>query len=259
MLIEQKTKDCIKDFAAAYSSISGISTILIEQACFKAIKFAEHKSTESPIGEIEQRWYASIDANCADYSVYDDDFYFADMIACWRVYSRKYIKSIIKEGSFSADKIDSILDLGCGLAYTTAALSEAFPRAEVFGTNIGDTKQFKFCKFMSSVYGFNIITGASSVGKKVDLIFASEYFEHIINPVEHLLEIIESVDPLYFVIANSFNTRAIGHFLNYLHNGNIVSAAEISIIFNREMRKRYISLKTKIWNNKPSVWVKKGA
>lgn len=92
---------------------------------------------------------------------------------------------------------------------------------------------------------------------KVDFVFASEYFEHIENAVEHLTDIIDTCNPKYLIIANSFNTISIGHFNEYLHSGLKIPAKNMSKLFNLTLKKRgYIKVKTSFWNNRPSFFVR---
>ena len=215
---------------------------------------------------MENKWYDALNKDTIDYSVYDDDYYFTDLWSCWIIYSRDYLRNIIKINSLNEKTsilallsgINSVIDLGCGISYTTATLKQIFSRAKVFGTNIVDTKQYAFCKFMSKKYDFNVIPDISYCSNtNIDLVFASEYFEHIERPLEHLQDVINKLHPKYFLIANAFNTRSIGHFYNYKHYGGIIRQENISKLFNKLLvRNKYRKIKTKLWNNKPNLWQK---
>lgn len=152
--------------------------------------------------------------------------------------------------------VKRIVDLGCGFGYTTAGLRELFSEADVFGTNIESSYQFKLAKKMALKRGFQLRGSFEEIGN-VDFMFASEYFEHIPNPIEHLSQIIRHNNPKYFVIANAFNGIAIGHFRQYSHKGQKYSGREMSKMFNDAMRfYGFTKVKTKIWNNRPAVWIK---
>ncbi len=57
------------------------------------------------------------------------------------------------------------------------------------------------------------------------------------------------------IVANSFNTWGMGHFINYDVYGTIVSQEKISKMFNQHLKRRqYENIKCGIWNNKPIVW-----
>lgn len=206
--------------------------------------------------ELEEYWYKTI-----DYSVYDNPYYLADIWAGWIIYSSKYLKSIQSSKSlydksivYDIGDIHSIIDLGCGVGYTTGGLKELFPRARVYGTNLKDSCQYKIAKSISKNHMFNTIPDIHSISK-VDLVFASEYFEHILRPVEHLLDIINTLKPGYFLIANSFNTVSIGHFKTYKHKEISIPSNKISRLFNTALRNfGYEKVQTKLWNQRPSYW-----
>ena len=212
--------------------------------------------------ELEAKWYKSLENNSPDYSVYNDSSFLSDIWACWIVYSRKYLlninsKKYLSDKSIIEDMgdIKTIIDLGCGFGYTTAGLKELFPKADVFGTNIENSCQFKIATEYSKLYNFYIIPDIKD--KKADLIFASEYFEHIEKPVQHLIDIINICNPKYFIIANSFNTKALGHFNSYNINKLYLDGKTTSREFNNTLRiYGYKKIDTKLWNNRPTYWKK---
>ena len=67
-------------------------------------------------------------------------------------------------------KPKTVLDLGCGFGYTTAALKEIYPRAEVIGTNLRGTSQYKVSSAIGKQRNFSVKDSIP----KADLIFASE-------------------------------------------------------------------------------------
>ena len=87
------------------------------------------------------------------------------------------------------------------------------------------------------------------------LIFASEYFEHIERPVEHLINVINTNKPKYFLIANTFNQPAIGHFDTYKHYLDSYNGKETSKLFNNTLKENgYKKINTKLWNQRPNYW-----
>jgi len=230
-----------------------------------SIKEFSHKldnsSKKNKIKILEDRWYNSCRKGFPDYSVYNDPYYICDIWICWALYSRKSLLSISNKKSLITKSVSdyigdigSVLDMGCGFGYTTAGLKEIFKNANVFGTNIDTSYQYKVAQKISRERNFNVVSTYKNI-KNVDLIFASEYFEHIINPIEHLYDIIMSCRPKYFVIANGFNGIAIGHFTDYQHQNKKYSPSEMSKNFNKSMKiLGYRKIKTKIWNNRPSFW-----
>ena len=232
--------------------------------------YKENKpSSDSFIAKMEKRWYYSLSTGKPDYSVYSDKYYFADLWCCWIIYSRRYLMDISKKGKLSnystdksivdllSDTTNTILDLGCGTAQTTVSLMGMFPNSDVYASNLEGSMQYEFCKKSEREYGFNLISDISQVGKDVDFIFASEYFEHIERPIEHLRDIIDTLNPKYFIIANAFGTMSTGHFIYYKHDGYLISQDNVSKDFNNYLRERkYKKIKTNLCNNRPAFWVK---
>lgn len=220
------------------------------------------RSNNNAIKILEDKWYLSLKNNSPDYSVYSDPYYFCDLWYCWKYFSSKSVGAIIQNNGLGDGKtilsslgpIRKVLDLGSGFAYTTAALKDIFPFAKIVGTNIQDTWQFSFSRELGKKNGFDIESDLSSIGP-VDLVFASEYFEHIDRPIEHLAEVLKFLRPKYLLIANGFNGTAIGHFNSYNYFDKTFSASETSKNFNKALRFfKYNKIETKIWNNRPSLW-----
>lgn len=218
--------------------------------------------------DIETRWYASLTTGIPDYTVYDDPYILSDIWSCWIIYSRKYVLSLRSKDSLSTGvslreyfgRVNSVVDVGCGFGYTTAALKATFPNAAVFGTQLPLSAQFQVATMNGEKYGFTIVSDVTKVTAiPVNVVFASEYFEHIEDPVAHLNHIVRTVSPRFFVIANAFNTMSVGHFRCYRVRNQPVPEAQISKVFNNQLRGLgYTKLKTKLWNNRPSVWERTG-
>lgn len=229
--------------------------INIDHAYEVSAKYIKGEKTDEVV-ELESRWYNSLKDKNYDYSVYNDKYYICDIWACWVLYSRKSIYSVVKSKVFkklSGAKL--VVDLGCGFGYTTAYLKEVFCKASVIGTNLKDSYQFKYASNLGSKHDFKIKSDLKDIGKRVDIIFASEYFEHFENPIEHLYSIVSNVNPKYMIIANGFNGTAIGHFKEYIHLGSYYSNSQMSKMFGKAMRMMgYVKLETGIWNNRPAIW-----
>ncbi len=213
---------------------------------------------------LKTRWYQSIKQKKPDFSVYADPYYFCEVWNCWRDYSRKYLMELSKTTSFDGrigikqhlGPVHHVVDLGCGFGYTTGALQQIFPHAAVIGTNLPDTAQFKIAQRYADIAGFKVKESHQSM--KTDLVFASEFFEHIPNPVEYLEQQLALLHPRAFLIANTFNSPAIGHFPAYRHKGKWMSGKDMSRLFNQTMRdKGYFLQPTKFWNNRPAYWIQR--
>jgi len=231
---------------------------------FNAIDSKMSAEEENILTAFEERWYKSLEGNEPDFSIYDEENYLIELKKCWGVYSRKYLLAIDSPTSLvtksiveDIGNIESIVDLGCGAGYTTAGLKEIFPSAVVYGTNLKDSKQYDLAVKLSETHNFKMIPDVALFDKNCDLVFASEYFEHFRNPVDHLLEVLVTYKPKFLIIANSFNTKAIGHFDTYFYKGELHDSKKISRLFNKTLRdKGFYQVKTKLWNSRPSYWKK---
>ena len=203
--------------------------------------------------QLEKRWYDSLEAGHPDYGIYSDDAYFDELKLCFKKYSSRYLKDITK---FIPSTIRTIVDLGCGTGETCVVLKQLFPNAKVCGTNIPGTRQYELCKFNSEQNDFILAPGISELPiESADLLFASEYFEHIGRPLEHLEVIMTLLTPTYMVIANSFNTRAAGHFLEYKDGPDTIACSRISRMFNSFIKDCGLTrIKTGLWNDRPAYW-----
>jgi hypothetical protein len=249
-LLTDKKWNLFEEFLSDYSSLFDID---------------KNKSKELlRSGELFTRltdfWYEKLhqnDLNSA-YKVYDDEYYFVDIFNCYVTYSREYIKRILKSKAYDDLKsIESYVDIGCGLSYSTCALKQIFPNAKAYAINIKDTKQWKFCEMMGKRYDFTLLESVDDIKHDVDLVFASEYFEHIVDPCAHFDYIVRSIKPEWFLIANAFNTHSIGHYETYDHNDEKIDQSKIGNIFNKHIRSSgYKDINYSLWNQKPKVWKK---
>lgn len=255
-LLNEKPMKLLPQYIADYKSLFDID----EEKALEYIK------TNERFRQLTSEWYEKLNADDMDaaYRVYDDEYYFTDVWNCFVQYSRRYLRDIsrscLADGeSFLYKTRDAkiVLDVGCGIGYTTAILTQLYPYSRVYGTNLKNTKQWTFCEMMAKRYGFSMIESAAEIGNNVDIVFASEYFEHFYDPVDHLGTIVDTVSPKYFVIGNAFNTHSIGHFIKYKVHNQIVDQADIALIFNNSLRNMgYTQLDSELYNNKPNIWQK---
>lgn len=273
MYIDKVTNDDLKEYIANCCAYS--PEIDFDLAYKNTITyFKQHngkKHNPNDMFEIHRMfsiWYESLIENPQNpnYSVYDDPYYMLEVWLCWVNYSRRYLKNIQNPKSMFGISIaddmrksglNSILDLGCGSGYTTAAFKEIFPTCSVYGTNFETSVQYKMSSDLSKKIGFTMLPNHLSI-RNIDLIFASEYFEHILDPIKHLSDIIFTCNPKYFIIANTFTSPAIGHFDYYNHGNTRLEGRKMSLKFNEFLRKLgYERIKTNCWNNRPSYWKRK--
>ena len=256
------------DFIELLNHCSNYIEIDIDKAYNAAINHIKnHKDNNNRLDNsynvvklLENKWYESLKGD-PDYSVYSDPYYICDIWACWVLYSRKSLLSLKSEKSLDSGSVldyigstKQVVDVGCGFGFTTAGLKELFPSATVYGTNLKESYQYKVANKYGKEYDFKVVENINKL-KQVDVIFASEYFEHFINPIEHAYELLSNSKPRFVITANGFNGVAIGHFHKYVHQGNWYGASTMSRMFNQAMRMMgYSKLKTNIWNGRPAIW-----
>jgi hypothetical protein len=203
---------------------------------------------------LHERWYASLDTGMADYSIYDGSGYLAEAYHCWLTYSRVYIKWLSRCPAVT--DVHTITDVGCGIGYSTCQLAAAFPAARVTGTQLSGSVQARFCEALrhcNGAPGFDLASGTAEAGPS-DLVFASEYFEHFHQPVNHLLDVIRDTRPRLFVHASTFGQPAPGHFPAYLVGGAEAGGRATSKAFHQTLRAAGYRLVAAGWNSRPSVW-----
>lgn len=208
------------------------------------------------------RWLKSIKLGKPDFSVYGEDDYLNEVFFCWKNFSRRYLRTLKKFFEKNEDfyyNVESILDMGCGIGYTTIALSEMFVDAIIYGQNLKGTLQHKINKRIAAgVKNVKIVDERDFLNriKSVDLIFASEYFEHLLKPIDMLQDLINKFHPRYFIFANSFtHPESIGHFYFYEYNGKQYSGKEISRLFYKVLSNNgYKRVDTGFFNGRPCVY-----
>ena len=224
---------------------------------------------------LEKRWYTSLEFGTPAYDVYADDLYLAELWACWKLYSRKYLKEICSEKSMAGRSIledltdllhkqrcvqSTVTDLGCGMGFTTAYLNKLLPDTVVAGTNLPGLKQTRIAEKLAHSQGFRIVSDVEQVFFTDGLLFASEYFEHFKNPIKHLNLVVKTLCPAAMLIANAFGSRSTGHFEKYLlpSAGLMqleIDGAKMSRMFNERVKSLgYVKVETQLWNNRPAYW-----
>ena len=264
-ILDQRPSVAVEEFLTEYNRLYPIdrdhARRLIQQA-------TRDPSTAHYWLGMEDRWYQSLrPGGQSDYGIYNDEYYFTDLWACWSTYSRKYLKTIDKPGSLTEHTsirdlltdINTAVDMGCGIGYSTAALRQLFPQARVLGYNLADSPQSGFCERMSQRYGFELVHSIEAI-PVVDFLFASEYYEHIYTALDEINHIARQQRPRFLYLASSFNTRAPGHFTEYKSLGHPepIDQSQISRTFNRLLEDLgYERIRTRNWNNKPTLWRRK--
>jgi SAM-dependent methyltransferase len=253
----------LREFAQLCKQVVRVDEQNIFRAGIEAVKYYRNplQPTRASILQQQNRWLKSLRQGKPDYSLYNHPLILPDLWACWVVYSRKYLLALKSPKSLGGHsirqdvgKIRSVVDVGCGIGYSTAGLKYLFPKAEVFGTNLADTCQFEIATLIGGAYDFSVKENVAEVGR-VDLVFASEYFEHFPRPIEHLLEILRTCQPKFLIIANAFAAVSLGHFPYYQDDGNSFAGKLMGRRFNKALRDRgFRNVDTNCWNQRPAYW-----
>ncbi|MDX2277751.1 MAG: hypothetical protein NW206_20050 [Hyphomonadaceae bacterium] len=257
-ITEQRAAEGLQWFEALMRKVGIARASEIARMAGDAIQWAKKNKSQPPaLHHLFSRWYAPLrnGGGAPDYGVYAEDDYLAEVWLCWFNYSRAAIGLLPQHLPKLAPA--SVVDLGNGLGVSTVALKQAFPSARVIGTNLRDTTQWKTNEHLAERYGYEFVGGVGEISGGADLVFASEYFEHFHDPLPHLRDVLSTLRPRALLIANAFNVDSIGHFDTYHHNGGMVSGADMSKLFNAEMRRHgYEVERTKYWNQRPAYWVR---
>lgn len=211
---------------------------------------------------LEERWYRSLQDGAADYTVYDEDAYLVEAVHCWWAYSRPYLRNCLKPASLPPDGVwyrfedaSLIVDVGNGLGFTSAALRGLSPTAQVIGTNMPGSTQYRIASLLADAYGFTMVPDAAEIAGQPDLVWATEYFEHFDRPLDHANELIAALQPRAMLIANTFGGDATGHFDTYIVDGEELPCGKVGRLFNANLRRLgYRKVETKMWNARPTLW-----
>ena len=183
-IIERRPTELLEEFLKDYSELFNVSIEESKEKIKSVLRFYLTGSEESTSFDIQNYWYKSLESGMADYSCYTDKNYYIDIWCCFKLYSRKYLRIIDSKGTLTPyflnhsivklleNSSSKIIDMGCGLGYSTAALAELFPWSDVYGFNIEGTEQYQFCNFLSEKYKFKLTGSYENIGD-FDLVFAS--------------------------------------------------------------------------------------
>lgn len=213
--------------------------------------------------DLEERWYRSVAGGTPDYTVYEEDAYLVEAVYCWFEMSRRYLQrcgltSSLPPGGIWSRLKDAklVVDLGNGLGFTSAALRVVLPKAQVVGTNVVGSTQYRVASVLADVYGFTMVEHPVEVDGTPDLVWATEYFEHFDHPTDHADEVLEALRPRALIVQNTFNEDATGHFSDYIVGGEVQKRHRVGKVWNDNLIAHgYRQVDTKMWNRRPSLWV----
>lgn len=201
------------------------------------------------------RWYTSLERGEPDYGIYDDADY---MLYLWPgtvLYARPTLRWTVQHVPQSA--VETVIDLGCGIGITTALLADAYPHANVYGTNL-EGIQARVARRLSDEHDFTLVPDITHITADPDttLVVASEYFEHFHDPITHLTDNLTHLTPQHFAIANAFGARSAGHFPTYQHHGDTLTPRQAGRRFNNTLRAHGYTNTGSGWNGRPTLWTR---
>ena len=161
----------------------------------------------------------------------------------------------LSEEPDQAEVLTLIVDVGNGLGFTSAALCGLSPKAQVIGTNMPGSTQYRIARLLADAYGFTMVPDAAEIAGQPDLVWATEYFEHFDRPLDHANELVAALQPRAMLIANTFGGDATGHFDTYIVDGEELPCGKVGRLFNANLRRLgYRKVGTKMWNARPTLW-----
>jgi len=260
MIVEKAENIFDKIHRSDFEELANIASLYDDISSEELCKYYDDKN--QILEDLKKEWEKSLEEDAPNYSVYGHPAYLNESFVCWKTYSRKYVKLIkqylkTKDCEINVGEVENILDMGCGCAYSTIALKAVFPNAHIIASNIKDTLQYKIDKYVTdNIDGCDIIDEKDTFNlEKIDMIFASEFFEHLVSPIDLLSKIIQTYKPKYIIFANTFTQMAIGHFKKYNVYGKWEDGHSTSRAFNKCLRLNgYCKIDTGFFNNRPNIY-----
>jgi SAM-dependent methyltransferase len=265
-LLDQKPSETLFEFLDLVRSTSDvpIDPGRIRRLARDRIRQIQRGGCVPEIDDLERRWYASVRRGVPDFSVYQHPDYLAELWACWVVYARRYLRGLRTASVNDLGRaallhhigpVRRALDLGCGFGYGTIGLRDIFS-CDAIGFDLDDTPQFRVARALRRRHAdVGVVSRLDLVPIPVDVVFASEYFEHILDPIDHLREVIVRFQPRVVLAANTFASTSIGHFPSYRRGDAMMTGKDTARLFRDEMRTHgYQAIPTTLWNNRPAYF-----
>ena len=217
----------------------------------------------------EKKWaavraYISLDTRVVPamkHKNYSNSEYLLGAAACYVDYSKSYFKVFDRVYS-QLPKISSALELGAGCGLTTAHLAQILPQAKIIYNNLPSV-QYDFAKWLFKQRGIagrvSQTADMFSVKKHVDLVVATDFFEHVKTPTEWIEKIIDNTSPKVMLVANAFNLPHPDHLEYFYDRGTKTHFSKVSRSWNKAVRDKGYELHPVVktfWNRRPAIWVK---
>jgi len=205
---------------------------------------------------LQSQWYASYER---DFSIYAGP----DCLLWLLQYQKLALRTVSLATTWiqkNISPVERILDHGAGLGFTSVALAQAFPDAQVIATNYPGL-QCDFNEFLlrrAGVRNLKFSDSDSALASTYDVVFAIEVFEHFKEPTAELDRLL-GTNPAVLVDTTSFTVKSPGHFDVYLMDG-VASrgyrSKEASVKFSDRIRKSQYCLGFSFYNQRPRLWIR---
>lgn len=214
-------------------------------------------------GASTKLWYDTYRESGNDDALYDLPEYLWCCIGSYICSSKQYVQKIAKAFEKMQVKPKKILDFGAGVGLATYDLAEAFPDATIYYYNISKNQLSLFQQMLEKWPKENIVL-IDKVDdlRDIDVVFCSELFEHIKEPVS-LFKYVSEIHGVKMILeASSFRFSDVaGHYETFKFDDEIVSCNETQKRFNKNVRKLGFESSSKLygiscWNNRPNIWCK---
>ena len=215
--------------------------------------------------ELYRRYWSGDRSPEAEVKLYSDPLYLIESWVCyfeWAKIAGDRFKKIAAQGElFSIPPGSTAVDLGAGCGLSTIDLLSV-PGIErvIYQNHPKATTQIDyFQSVIPDELADSIELSLDGDIPKGDVYFASEFYEHIRRPGDHL-ESVLAHEPFAFVHATSFSAPwAPGHFHEYHYGDKSVPGNRgAKRLFHNILRARGYERRhcTTFWNGRPAVWIK---
>jgi 2-polyprenyl-3-methyl-5-hydroxy-6-metoxy-1,4-benzoquinol methylase len=171
----------------------------------------------------------------------------------------KYKDILTKKESDIVKNFKKIADIGAGIGALTLSLRDISKNSEIYYINL-KSKQYDFANYLFTKNNANIIIKEKydDVGE-VDIILSLDYFEHFENFIIEVQNVLNKLKPKMIIDTSDFTYAFVGHFENYIVNGEKINHKKCFKIFEKILLsygyKRCLITKS-FWNNKPRIYFK---
>ena len=156
----------------------------------------------------------------------------------------------------------TVLDFGAGVGLATYDLAELLSNTTVYYYNISEIQTSLFKEMLKQFPIDNIVIIDDPLSVNAEVVFCSEFFEHIKTPEDALKYIMGIPGVKHILEASSFRFSDVaGHYETFIFDNVEVSCNDAQKNFNKLMRRYGFQLSNKVynvscWNNRPNIWVK---